>query len=67
MNCDKSSEAVEWIKPSRYNKGMAVTVEASDLLSEDEILSLISASCSRRNLPNLKLVHVAYLPILYKP
>ena len=42
-NSDKSSEAVEWIKPSRYNKGMAVTVEASDLLSEDEILALISA------------------------
>ncbi len=42
-NSDKNCEAVAWIKPSKYNKGSDVTVEASDLLSEGEILALISA------------------------
>ncbi len=42
-NSDKNCDAVAWIKPSRYNKGSDVTVEASDLLSEEEILALMSA------------------------
>jgi len=45
-NSDKNCHAVAWIKPSRYNKGRAVTVEAADLLSEEEILALLSAVAS---------------------
>lgn len=42
-NSDKDCEAVEWIKPSKYNNDKDPSVDSGDLLTEDEVLSVISA------------------------
>lgn len=42
-NSDKDCEAVAWIKPSKYNDDKDPSVDSGDLLTEDEVLSVISA------------------------